>query len=75
MAEEPERRKKMPSGGFGVDRSEFIDKDQYFSDISLTNPEIFVPNLSLKYNFLLKILRIEPFGSVLYDLTFNPQML
>lgn len=44
-----------------MDRSEFIDKDEYFSDISLKNHEIFVPNFSLKYSFLLKIFRIEPF--------------
>lgn len=56
-----------------MDRSEFIEKDEYFSDISLKNHEIFVPNFSLKYSFLLKIFRIEPFRSVLHGLTFNPK--
>lgn len=44
-----------------MDRLEFIDKDEYFSDVSLKTHEIFMPNFSLKYNFLLKIFRIGPF--------------
>lgn len=43
-----------------MDRSEFIDKDEYFSDISLTIHEIFMSNFSQKYNFLLKYSGLNP---------------
>lgn len=73
MAEELEKEKRKSFvNPFRGDRSEFMDKNKYFSGKYLTNHYIFPLKLPLKYYFLAQIFRFNLSDQVESDLTFNP---
>lgn len=73
MAEEPEKEKRKSFvNPFRVDRSEFMDKNKYFSGKYLTNHDTFLLKLPLKYYFLAQIFRFNLSDQTESHLTFNP---